>query len=575
MTSVADHAPPLSIRGTLSALRWPTAQDLLLAAKATIAVTLALLIGFSQNLENPYWSALTVYVLLSQPQTGAIRAKALFRFLGTLLGGIGGIVLAGLFGSDVGALLTATILAILVAFYAKTLDRTPASYTWFATALTLAVIDIAQVETPGQIFDVATTRMVEICLGILMIALVDSVILPRAATPAFFAAMSNWRTQAGDWAAGTGEGQDLRKIATFPVALEALCVQLPYDIVAAPPRRRDLRFVRAMVTRLVLELARLETARNDPSAEPLPADLRGWILERPAFADPAILDHVERGRLLRDRLAPSLAGLVESWFRLEQALHAIATGARLPAELRAEARRVRPMRSADYLLGLLDVAPLALGLGFGAVFWYLTAWTSGTSAMLFVFISLGFIIGTPGALRSADGIVAWIALTCAISFFYQFGVLPGVTAFPVLIAVLTLGIFPLSLLMTMSPAGILILANFFAFLGLQDTFAGDFDSTVQNACGSLVGCVFAVGALYLCQFDRARFAARRLAAAVQRDLVRVGRGGAVSRPGRLLALTVDRISLFYGIVGSLPEEDPLRRVDLFEKLRMIAAHVEA
>lgn len=152
-------APPLSLRGVREALRWPTGQDLLFSVKGVLAVSLALLVGFSQNLDNPYWSALTIYVLMSQPQTGAIRSKALFRFGGTLAGGSAAIALTALFGSSVGMLLFAFALFISGAFYLRLLDRTPANYFWFATALTAAVVGITHLQSPDTIFGIAIARM--------------------------------------------------------------------------------------------------------------------------------------------------------------------------------------------------------------------------------------------------------------------------------------------------------------------------------------------------------------------------------------------------------------------------------
>ena len=608
----ASPAPPFSIRGTLDALRWPTGTDLLFAIKAAIAVSLALLIGFSQNLENPYWSALTIYVLVAQPQTGAIRSKALFRLAGTVMGGSGAILLAAMLGSHIGVLLIATIVAVVIAFYAKTLDRTPAAYTWFATALTLAVIGIVHVQSPQTMFAFATTRMAESCVGILMIGLVDSIILPRAATPDFVTSIAAWRTQASDWAAaalapGASQAPDarwerrkgLRALAGLLGPLDAIGVQLPYDTVAVPPRGHDLRFVRLTIAHLIAHLAAanlwIAIARGGPAGafdvEPLAAEVRAWLLDRPALDDPAILDHATRGEDLRARLAAfepvaaaagdraemlratmlfRLAELVHHWSRLERTLHAIATGRRMPPALRAEAKRARPVRSIDYLLGVVDVAPLALALGFGATLWYLTAWTSGISAMLFAFVSLSFIIGTPGAVRAAGGTALWVSLAFVMTFLYQFAILPRVTDFPLLIAVLVVGTLPLGILMAMAPAGLLILANGFAFLGLQNAYAADFGTTLQNLLGSLAGCLIAIAALHLCQFDRERFRARRLARALRRDVADVARARRLPDADRLLSISVDRLALYFGIVDRLPADDPLQANDLIEPLRVAA-----
>jgi uncharacterized membrane protein YccC len=268
------------------------------------------------------------------------------------------------------------------------------------------------------------------------------------------------------------------------------------------------------------------------------------------------------GDKLRATTFLRVSEFVDHWCRFERTLHAIATGTQTPPGLRAAAKRAWPVRSADYVLGLFDAAPMALALGFTAALWFATTWTSSINAMLFAFIALGFVGGTPSALRSSQGIVLWIALTCAITLVYQFGLLPRVTAFPVLIAAIMFFIVPLSLLMTMSPAGLLIVANGFALIGLQDAYAADFGASLETLGGSLAGSVIAAAALYLLQFDRVRFSARRLARALEREVVDIAQAWRLPDPDRLVSLSVDRLALHAGAVAALPQDDPERRRDL-------------
>jgi uncharacterized membrane protein YccC len=571
-------APVLSVRGTFAALRVPRTRDLVFSVKAALSVVLALTIGFSQDLENPYWSALTVYVLMGQPEAGAIRSKALFRLVGTVLGGVASIALAAVFANDVGALLIATILAILGTYYLKTLDRTPASYVWFATPLTLSVVALAQAPVPATIFAIAVTRTIEICLAIVIVGMVDSLVLPRAVTPAFVATMTEWRDGAVAALAEDAPPAWRHRLAALLGPLDALGVQLPYDIVAVPPRARDMRLVRLTVSHLVVDLASADirvAAGHDPA-------VGDWLRQCVAFDDPAILEHAAGGAVLRDRLMGRARGadpgdaamllrlseLVDHWGRLERVLHAIARGMRLPADLARAAQRARPVRSIDYVLGLRDIAPLALGFAVLVPVWYFTTWTASIPAMLFVFIALGFIIGTPGAFGASKGIVVWIAAAGALALVYQFAVLPRVTAFPVLLAVLLVGLLPFGIMVTMSPAGVLILANGFAFLGLQSAYAADFGATLELVFGSLAGCMVAAAALYLCQFDRSAFRARRLARALRGDLVDVAGGRRIPGRDRLLSLGADRLALYFGAVeGDARMVDTLRLAANLLRLR--------
>src|SRR6202046_2604255 len=56
------------------------------------AAMLALYIAFSIGLARPYWAMLTVYITV-QPLSGALRSKAVYRVLGTILGGAASVAL--------------------------------------------------------------------------------------------------------------------------------------------------------------------------------------------------------------------------------------------------------------------------------------------------------------------------------------------------------------------------------------------------------------------------------------------------------------------------------------------------
>ena len=71
--------------------------QILFSLKAFAAAMLALYVAYSLNLERPYWAMTTVYVV-SQPFTGAIRSKGVFRLGGTITGAAAGVSLYSIFG---------------------------------------------------------------------------------------------------------------------------------------------------------------------------------------------------------------------------------------------------------------------------------------------------------------------------------------------------------------------------------------------------------------------------------------------------------------------------------------------
>jgi uncharacterized membrane protein YccC len=97
-----------------------------------IAVMLALFIAFRLNFTNPWWAMIMVY-LTSQPLSGTLRAKAVYRLLGTLIGGIAMLVIIPNLVDAPELTAAAVILWVALCVYVSVLDRTPRAYA-FAVA---------------------------------------------------------------------------------------------------------------------------------------------------------------------------------------------------------------------------------------------------------------------------------------------------------------------------------------------------------------------------------------------------------------------------------------------------------
>src|SRR5262245_5324721 len=118
-----------------------------------IAVLLSLYVAFRLDFRNPFWAMLTVY-LTSQPLSGALRAKAVYRALGTVLGGIAMMVIVPNL-SDAPELMAAAIaLWVGLCLYVALLGRTPRSYALQLSGFTAALVGFPTVLDPGSVFDV-------------------------------------------------------------------------------------------------------------------------------------------------------------------------------------------------------------------------------------------------------------------------------------------------------------------------------------------------------------------------------------------------------------------------------------
>ncbi|MBY0445251.1 MAG: FUSC family protein, partial [Burkholderiales bacterium] len=158
-------------------MKLPTFGEISFSLKSFAAAMLALYIAFSMDLPRPFWAMLTAYIV-AHPFSGAVRSKAIYRVIGTVLGSIVTLLLVPNLVNSPELLLLALALWISLCIYISLLDRTPRSYTFLLAGYTCALIGFPSVSMPGAIFDVALARVEEITLGIVCATLIHSLILP-------------------------------------------------------------------------------------------------------------------------------------------------------------------------------------------------------------------------------------------------------------------------------------------------------------------------------------------------------------------------------------------------------------
>jgi uncharacterized membrane protein YccC len=222
-------------------------REIIFSVNCFIAVMLSLFIAFRLELKNPWWAMLTVY-LTSQTLSGAMRAKAVYRIIGTL---ISGVVMLIIVPNLVDAPeLTAAAIILWVAFclYVSLLDRTPRAYMFALAGYTAALVGFPTVLDPGGIWDTAIGRMEEIVLGTVSAAVVHSVIFPRSVTSALFAKQTSMLANARRWIADglrreptTEIEREQRQIASDVTELAILATNLPFDTASQRPNSKVVR----------------------------------------------------------------------------------------------------------------------------------------------------------------------------------------------------------------------------------------------------------------------------------------------------------------------------------------------
>lgn len=156
---------------------FPSIKALKFASKATFSALLSIYIAFLLDLDQPYWSAMTA-LIVAQPQAGMVLSKGLARLVGTLVGTVLSVIIMGTL-SQVPLLFLSIIAIILTASVAfASIIRSAWSYAFVMIGITVTIILVPNIGSPVSIFDYASSRCIESCIGIVVSSIVFAIIWP-------------------------------------------------------------------------------------------------------------------------------------------------------------------------------------------------------------------------------------------------------------------------------------------------------------------------------------------------------------------------------------------------------------
>lgn len=575
----------------------------LFALKCFLSAMLAAYISLSIGLPRPYWGMITAYIV-SQPQSGAVRSKAVFRVIGTALGGAATVILVPNLANAPELLSLALALWVGFCVYVSLLDRTPRSYVLLLAGYTAAIIGFPSVSEPGNIFMIAALRVQEITIGILSAALVHGVLLPKSVTSGLLVRVEGFVADAERWSARALEGEasdaldkERRRLASDITDLHLMSTHLPFDTARLLPR---VRTVRALQDRLSMLLPvasavedRLHLLLRDhalPEADAaLLADVRAWLSSgaAPEAAEPlcaraAALEPVGSeapGELLRLSMLARLAEMI----RLHRQVRLLRDQLRSP-DRRAVNPDVEPLLSGrarrplhrDHGAAFRSGVAAAGGILLCCTIWIGTAWPEGSVAAMMVAVFCSLFAGLDDPTPAIRGFFLYTLMSLPLSAFYMFWVLPHVSGF----AVLAIALAPPLLLfgrLIANPstllAGLAMALGLLGSIGLGERYSADFASFLNGSLAQLCGVAIAFFATRLLRTVGADWSAKRLIRAGWADVVamvdrRADNVGAWT--GRML----DRLGLLTPRLGALANSDPQAVRDMLVDLRVGLASAE-
>src|SRR6202790_4244373 len=566
-----------------------------------IATILTMFVAFSLDLKSPGWAMTTVY-LTSQPLSGAMRAKAFYRAIGTFVGGAAMVAIVPNLVDAPELTTLAIILWVALCVFVSLLDRTPRSYMFVLSGYTAALIGFPSVLAPGTVFDTAVSRVEEITLGVICAAIVHSLIFPKSAFSAF---EQKWRVPIADrrvWLAdaltqqATPEAEmERRRIAADISELYLLGTTLRFD---TSPHRPDIGTIRAF-DRKIVALLPLVSAIEDrltllrrigPLDAKLTRALAGvceWLKpkapgdrlraaelkEACVATTPTVGPQSSWADLVTVNLTVRLIELIDSCQACLSFAAYLADPRQTPsADIRAAAAQIgpKPMHT-DPGIALLSALAATVAMGICGFLWFSTAWPEGAGAIAFAAVACTLFASLDDPTPTIRNITLLLALCIPIVFVYQFFVLPAIGGFVLLCAVLAFVLIPAGILMAIpayAAIGLALALGFNVEMSLQTTYPADLAPIVNSNSALVLGGAAALVVTRLMRVIGTQAGARRLIRATYRDLADLAAGRSHPARDQWSSRMLDRVAL---LLYRQPRFEPRPKhefADALEDLRL-------
>lgn len=574
-----------------------TPGALLFSIKLFIAAMLSFVSAVKIGLPQPYWAVVTCCVVMN-PMTGAIRSKAVYRFSGTLCAGVITLAMVGLFASTPLLLIVASGLVATAAFGCAFLDRTPRSYGFQLFAITLMLVAVAGVNHPETMFDTVIARVSEICLGITLSTLVDSLIAPRSLANTLRSNLHRWLADIESWIVDTLEGKTgdrtssaahhrLQTISDI-TTLSQMAAQLRYDPTVP---RRDIQYALAIQQRLlrlvpllsaiearIAALGADEASALAPSlgqalnairaGDTAPENLCASIQALPLAAD----EQRPWQLLVHEKLEGLFTELLGIWSEV-RAVDAALDGYRtLDPALQSQVGSTAAFALApDTDLALRIAAAILTTYVLLCGLWVATGWHQGPNAVLMGTVALAFFGGGDEPGRAIDMFGRFGLLSLTLVGILCYGLLPLAHDFPTFVLMMGLFMLPLGVWAVTNPMAILVLALGLSSINLQGQYTPlDFASFLEAVFANLLGIYTAFLCAGLFRTLGVKHALSRFVQMETREISQLTQEASQKKRDTYLARSLDRISSITARLAATGQID--RSVRLLTRLS-VGVHV--
>jgi uncharacterized membrane protein YccC len=404
------------------------------AIRVWLATILALFVSFWLQLEAPASAAVTV-AILAEPTRGQALHKAGFRLLGTVVSVVASIAITGLFSQARDLILAAFAVWIGICVFAANVLDGYRAYAAVLSGYTVALIAIQQIDNPQHVFEASMARGAAIAVGILSMAVVNTLMFAPDRYPRLVAQLAVIRRRVRAYASPASH-DELGNSTTFLTLLREIVALRPeIASVALESSSGSVRSVAARSAAVGL-VAELQAARILNTG---PVDVDNTACDQARAA----LERAEDSGLPAQRLPGLVAG--------QKRVRDVETGASAWAarELLRRDEEVRQdllaMKSARWPLRawrtpLYRSYRIAAESGVRAAIWFAIAstfytwagWPAASVSLSLVALITGLGATTPNPRGFTVSTLVGTPIAAVLTGILEFIILNGADAFPLL-----------------------------------------------------------------------------------------------------------------------------------------------
>ena len=405
------------------------------AIRVWLTTILALFVSFWLQLEAPASAAVTV-AILAEPTRGQALDKASFRLLGTVVSVVASIAITGLFSQARDLILAAFAVWIGICVFAANLLDGYRAYAAVLSGYTVALIAIQQIDNPQHVFESAMARSAAIVVGILSMAVVNTLMFAPDSQPRLAAQLAAIRRRVREYASAISHDERGNSTTFLTLLREIAALRPDIPSVALESSSGSVRSVAARSAAVGL-VAELQAARMILNSGPVDVDNTACDQAR------AILKRADDSGLPARRLPGLVAGQKRE---VDVETEASAWAARELLRRDDEVRRdLLALRSARWPLRAWR-APLyrsyrtAAESGVRAAIWFAIAstfytwagWPAASVSLSLVALITGLGATTPNPRGFTVSTLLGTPIAAVLAGILEFVILNGADAFPLL-----------------------------------------------------------------------------------------------------------------------------------------------